>query len=250
MLGKLERRFGRFAIPNVTLIFIAGQVVALFAGLGDPQILSRIDGNVAEIFGGEWYRLLTFLWMPPGSHPIWAFFFWYMFYMMEHHWSSTGARFAITCSLLIGYAANVAAALLFPADICQTGFCRYRISGLRVAESRFHHPDLFRDPRSHQMDCTADVDWFSAGLCVWSDLRETFYRGIVLNFLSFFGKDLWYRIRSGQRQMADRFGALQKSHPSFFTSVLFVASQTRRIRRWIFVTAVAVRTTRVTAVNI
>lgn len=216
MLGKLERRFGRFAIPNLTLIFIAGQVVALFAGLGDPQILSRIDGNVAEIFGGEWHRFVTFIWMPPGSHPVWAFFFWYMFYMMGTSLELYWGTFRYNVFLLIGYTANVAAALLFPGGYLSNWF----LQGTVFLAFAWLNPDFiiqifFIIP--------VRIKWIA--LLTWIGFLLVFVFGpiyaklsvvaSVLNFLMFFGKDLWYRARSGQRQMVGQVRRFTEKPPEF-----------------------------------
>src|ERR1700754_1843943 len=86
-LDKLERVLGRFAISNISLYLIIGQVFVLLAAM-----LGRLDLDVIKfapvlVMGGEWWRVFTFMFMPPpisGSPMSLVFlcFGWYLFYLM------------------------------------------------------------------------------------------------------------------------------------------------------------------------
>ena len=137
LINRLERKYGRFAIPNATTILITGQVL-LFgasmvrggAGGGDPLAnVYLIPGRVVE---GEIWRLLTFLFEPPTTSPLFVFFFWLLFYLfgttLEQQWGT----FRYNIYLLIGYLANVAAAFLAWALIGKTGL--FGPAGMLVAQ--------------------------------------------------------------------------------------------------------------------
>jgi len=79
LLSRLESRFGRWAIPNVTVLIIAGQVLLYFlqvtqAGRGDE--LSKIVLLPSAVMQGEVWRLVTFLFVPPPSRSLLMIFFW------------------------------------------------------------------------------------------------------------------------------------------------------------------------------
>ena len=107
MLTYLERRFGKFAIPNLTVILIVGQVLMFVAGRRDEALLERILLLPQNVLDGEVYRLLTFLFSPPTGQLIWAFFYWYVWYIMgtalENYWGT----FRYNVFLLIGYTATI-----------------------------------------------------------------------------------------------------------------------------------------------
>ena len=64
LLTKLERLLGRFAIPNLSLYLVIGQVLfwglALMAGFD----IERIALLPAAVLAGEVWRLVTFLFLP------------------------------------------------------------------------------------------------------------------------------------------------------------------------------------------
>src|SRR5664279_4716629 len=90
LLTKIERLLGRFAIPNLSLYLIIGQIffwgVALMTGFD----LDRIALLPVAVLSGEVWRLLTFLLLPPPYSPVFIAFAWYLFYIMgsalEHFW--------------------------------------------------------------------------------------------------------------------------------------------------------------------
>lgn len=116
VLVWLERRLGRYAAPHVTLAFIIGQVLVYVV-----QMSQQNGGQVAmnlmlsrDLALAEPWRLITFLFVPPQTNPVFAFFFWYLFYMMgtalEQHWGV----FRYNVFLLVGWLATIAAAMLTP----------------------------------------------------------------------------------------------------------------------------------------
>jgi hypothetical protein len=100
LLDKLERKFRRYAVPNVTLYLILGQVLFFVFVLSGRFILERVVLIPDRVLAGEWWRLITFLFVPPMTNPIFAFFAWYLFYLMgnalEGHWGRSGTM--CTCS--------------------------------------------------------------------------------------------------------------------------------------------------------
>ena len=112
LLSTLERKFRRYAIRNLTFSIIAVQVSCLIAGLAEPQVFERMGLIPDKVLEGEWWRVVTFLAVPTVQHPLWAFFFYYLFYLMgtalEQHWGD----FRYNLYLLIGYVASVGVALL------------------------------------------------------------------------------------------------------------------------------------------
>src|SRR5262249_2107441 len=90
LLDRLEKWFGRFATPRLTLILIGGQVLvylAMFAALGSHEegpclIADRLALVPAKVLEGEWWRVLTFAVVPPFTNVFWAFLGWYFFWLM------------------------------------------------------------------------------------------------------------------------------------------------------------------------
>lgn len=117
-LDKLERVFGRFAIPNLSLYLVIVQVFVLLTsmlGMIDPDKLFYAPVLVLR---GEWWRIFTFLAMPPFPSMqigfIFLAFFWYLFYLMgnalEHHWGT----FRFNVFIFASYFLTVVTSFLAP----------------------------------------------------------------------------------------------------------------------------------------
>lgn len=219
MLDKLERRFGRFAIPNLTVILIAGQVVAYLAAQANRDSLRRIVLIPEEVLNGQVYRLLTFMFLPPGSMLLFAFFFWYLFYLMgtslEYYWGT----FRYNVFLVIGYLATVAASFLTPSEFATNIFLQSTVFlAFAWLNPRFELRLFFILP--------VQIRWLA--LLMWIGYGIGFFQGTwtirlqilasVLNFFLFFGRDIYYRIKTGRRQMARKAQqfAATRNDPDYF----------------------------------
>ncbi|MEO5960599.1 MAG: hypothetical protein ABIR80_15910 [Opitutaceae bacterium] len=116
LLDKLERTFGRFAIPNLSLYLVIGQVFVLLTGmlqLVDVQKLAYAPALVTQAH--EWWRIFSFLFVVPIPAPDQLFtimffaFGWYLFYLMgsalEAHWGAFrfNAFLFLTYVLTVGF---------------------------------------------------------------------------------------------------------------------------------------------------
>ena len=114
LLDKLQRRFGRFALPHLTEGLIACQVLTYFLCLGKPAYVEAIALVPRHVLEGQWWRLFAFVCQPPGGNSLWAFFFWYLFFLMGTVLESTWGAFRYNVYLLVGWLATVAVSFLQP----------------------------------------------------------------------------------------------------------------------------------------
>lgn len=127
-LAWLEKRFGRFAVPNVTVMIIIGQAVAFLVimsqrqGAGVPPLLANIVLQPSAVLEGEVWRLFTFLLQPPSLSLLFAVIGWWVFYLMGTALESTWGTFRYNAFLLIGYLATVAAAFIQPNEVMTNVF--------------------------------------------------------------------------------------------------------------------------------
>ncbi len=203
LLDRLEKPLGRFALPNVTVYLIAGQTVfyVLF-------MTGKLDRSVTWLSAdllleGQWWRIATFLFDPPLSNPIFAFFAWYIFYLMGSALEGYWGAFRYNVFLLIGILLTVAVSFLIPAFPVTNAF----IGGSVFLAFAFLYPDFvlqlfFILPV--RIKWLALLTWLYYGYLVLFSGWPT--RLMVLasvgNFLLFFAGDLVWMIKSGRRQMA------------------------------------------------
>jgi hypothetical protein len=215
LISRLERRLGRFAVPNLTVLLIAGQVLVFgltfFAPQGnpadggpapDPGFLEKLDLVPDQVLAGEVWRIVTFLFVPPITNPIFAFFFWYLFYLMGTALELSWGTFRYNVYLLVGYAATVAVSFLTPEMPSTNGFLQ---ASVFLAFAHLY-PDFLI---SLFFLLPIKVKWLA--LVTWIGYLYTFAVGdwsirlvilaSVCNFLLFFGREILWRMKSGHRRM-------------------------------------------------
>lgn len=121
LLNKLERRFGRYAIPDlikyVVALYCAGAVIGMFNESFYYQYLSL---NMEAVFHGQVWRLFTFLIEPYGFSKGMGFFISIIFFLfqvnlfflfgrsLEQAWGT----FRFNMYFFSGYLLNIVAALI------------------------------------------------------------------------------------------------------------------------------------------
>lgn len=198
-LNQLERRFGKFSIPNLMSIIVFGMAIVFAVDLFiDPSYefnLSSIlyfDRNA--ILAGQVWRLLTFVFIPPSNSPIFILFALYFYWMigtgLERQWGSfrfnifylLGILFNIISGCITGYATNdylnmtlfFAFAMLFPNfQVLLFYFIPVKIKWLAIIDAVLLGVSLIFNTWSGRL----------AILCS------------ILNFLVFFGPEMFYRFK-------------------------------------------------------
>lgn len=202
-------RFRFSGIPNITLYIVAGQVCAYALARSRPDMLSSMLLVPGLVLNGEIWRLLTFVLVPPALNLIFAFFGWYLFYLMgtalENQWGS--ARY--TAFLAVGYAASVAAAFITPAYAASTAF----LGGSVFLAFAYLYPDFviymfFVLPV--RIRWLAMITWMWYG---WTALTGMWPERLMVlaataNFLVFFARDIALTVRRGHRQMTGKVKAI------------------------------------------
>jgi hypothetical protein len=214
LLHRLERLLGRFAIPQISLYLVLGQVVfwsVSYLGFFD---LERIALLPLAVRSGEIWRLGTFLLLPPNSQPVFIAFAWYMFWMMGSALEDYWGVFRYNLFLFVGWALTVAVAFLSPASYSTNLF----LAGSVFLAFAFLNPDFviqifFILPV--KIKWLALIEWVFYGYALIFGGRSV--RLAVLasvgNFLLFFSGEIVQRIKTGRRQMeykARQFGAQDK----------------------------------------
>ena len=69
----LEERFGRWSVPHLVRGLVAMNAASWLLNLASPGFLAILKLEPTLILQGEWWRALTFIFVPPASaHPIGA----------------------------------------------------------------------------------------------------------------------------------------------------------------------------------
>ena len=202
LLDKLEKRFHRFSIPNLTYILIAGQV--LLFSLDKLKIIPLeyfvlIGSKVME---GEVWRLATFLFIPIPQNIIFAVFVWYLYFLYGSALESSWGTFKYNVYIFISYFLTLGISFIMP-GVPLTNAYLYLTVFFAFA---YLYPDFtlyifFILP--------VKIKWLAIVLgalylltLITGDWTTRFLILVSLaNFILFFGKDILLRIKQGKRKM-------------------------------------------------
>ncbi len=113
-IDKLERKYGRYGIENLTMYIIISYVLGYALMYINPSALSMLSLNVTKILQGQVWRLITWIVYPPStSSPLWfviaiLFFYYPISASLEHTWG----KFKFTLYILSGMIFTVIAAFI------------------------------------------------------------------------------------------------------------------------------------------
>lgn len=193
LLHNLEKRWGRFAISGL-MTYIIGLnglvfILALFHTPG--AVVSALRFNPALIAQGQWWRLVTFVMIPPTFSPLFLVFSLYFYYMIGQALESEWGTFRFNAYYFIGVTATVITALIFHTEATIT----YINLSLFLAFARLF-PDfrlLFFFILPIKIKYLAWLNWFYIGYTI---LFQPFLAlkvaaaTAILNYLIFFGREI------------------------------------------------------------
>ena len=113
-ISRLERKYGRFCIPNLISIIVGGQILVYAIELFVNQFISVYLGlSRSLLLMGQVWRLITFVFIPfsgggPLSVILGIYFTWFIGTALEKEWGD----FRYTLYFLLGMVGTVLACLL------------------------------------------------------------------------------------------------------------------------------------------
>ena len=202
-LYKMERRFGRYGIPNLAKYLALGQlvvwvIVMFFYG----DLLGLITLSRSGLMHGQIWRLVTFVFVPPLTfNPLYLVLDLYFLYFVGTSLENSWGSFRFTLYYLIGMAGAIVSCLLLGT---------YSSSTL-LYSLFFAFACLYPDVEVLLFFILPiKVKWMgiaAAALYLWDFLwAGRWYKlGMVLglvNFFLFFGPTLWQNYQNRKRREA------------------------------------------------
>jgi len=211
-----DRRWSGLAVPHLAAVLVAGQVLFFLAGLlsptGVPIDQMALDPR-AVAGGGEYWRLITFLFIPPDAHPIFLVFAWYLFYLMGTALENRWGAIRFNQFILIGWLATAAVSFLPPGWPVTNAY----LAGSVFLAFAFLFPDFqillfFVLPvRIKWLALLAWLHYAWAFLAAphWTDRFAIL--AAVANVLLFFGRDIALRLRAADRRLRFQAAAAREA---------------------------------------
>lgn len=111
-LEKLERKFGRFAIPNLTVYLLAAYVIGFGIVWLMPQMTVYLTLEPALILRGQVWRIISWILIPPTTNIISLVFLVLLYYSLGTALERTWGTFRYNLYIFSGLLFTVAAVFL------------------------------------------------------------------------------------------------------------------------------------------
>ena len=194
-IDRLERTFGKWAIPQFPLFITAANGFIYLLGMFNPGFINRLLLDPAAIQAGEWWRIITFLFVPPSLSPIFMAFWLYLLYHYSMALENEWGEFRFCFFYLVGALATVLGALFITHETLSNVPLN---TTLFLAFARLF-PDFELIPFFFLPFFTVKVKymaWLIWLVLGWTFLRDGFVTRVAIgtslfNYALFFGPELW-----------------------------------------------------------
>ena len=219
LLDRLEKKFGRYAIPNLGLYIVIGQVGVLGFVLMTQFEIERIAYVPAHVLNGEIWRIFTFIFIPPETfHYIFMAFALYIFHLMSSALESVWGVFKYNVYILIGCISTIALGFFVPEYMGTNAFVMTSVFlAFAFINPNFELLFYFLFP--------VKVKWFA--LLTWLYYGLTFFTGswgeklyvtaACANFMLFFSKEILQRYKARNRRIKHHAEAKAIKDDAFHT---------------------------------
>ncbi|MBX3276036.1 MAG: rhomboid family intramembrane serine protease [Sandaracinaceae bacterium] len=205
MLDKLERRLGRYALPHLTLLLVAGQAGAFVLGKAKPEFLGKLVLVTDRVLAGEVWRLVTWVFLPRTDSIFFIIFELWLLFIFGRALEASWGNFRFNVFFLIGFLLTTAVSFAVPWAPISNAFLMASI----FLAFAYLNPDfelLLFFILPVKIKWFAYLTWaaFAVFLVIgsWQD-RAVIGAGVV-NFFLFFGPDMWLRVRGAGRRTVKR----------------------------------------------
>jgi hypothetical protein len=212
-LDKLERRFGFLGIPGLPRIVVGFTALVFVLGLLLPGFVEVLDLDPDRVLHGEVWRLVTYIFIPPTSSPIWVLFaLWFVWWIANGLERALGP-FKLTLYILISMAGTTAAAFFWGSQFSNTML----MASLFYAFARYYPDEViylfFILPAKIKW-----IAWASAALLLFGFVtKSNAYRFSVLAalaaYLIFFGPEMVREVRH-RREVSTRRRRFEAQSPA------------------------------------
>lgn len=203
LMDKLERKIGKYAIRNLMLYIILGNIAVYLLCMFNTSLVFYLYLDPHAVLSGQVWRLITFLFIPPSVSytqlfmvAISLYFYYFIGRMLENQWDA----FRFNVYYFIGVICTIAVSLIFKV----TGSTSYLNESLFLAFATLF-PEMqvllfFFIP--------IKVKWMgiiAAALMIVQFITGDWGTKLMilasfLNYILFFGPILWDKIKYGRRK--------------------------------------------------
>jgi membrane associated rhomboid family serine protease len=196
LLNKLNRKFGKYAIKNLMLhITILNAIVYVVTYiLGRIDLLSYFILDPALVLKGQIWRIITFVFVPPGSGIFFTLIALYFYYFIGTSLERTWGSFKFNIYYLLGIILTVIASLVSQVPVTGTFLNLSLFFAFAMLYPNMEILLFFILPVKIKYLAYANAVLYLYEIIIGSNSIRIAIVGSLLNFFLFFGKDFYKQL--------------------------------------------------------
>ena len=123
-LNKLERKFGRYAVPNLMLYIIILNAAGLLITIMYPQAQYYLCWSTSAILHGQIWRIVSFILVPYTTSPVNFLIFAFLYYSISQTLERVWGSFRMDMYIITGLLGTIVAAFLVYLCLVWRWVCR------------------------------------------------------------------------------------------------------------------------------
>jgi len=199
-LERVEKRLGFLSIPGLALFIASMNAMIAILSLLKPQFPQMLVLDPTLFLGGQFWRALTFLFVPPDMSPLWLIFWLIFFYWLLKKLEEIWGDFRFLIYSLIGALSIVLCSVVLRQELSDSIFITSLILAFARLNANVEILLFFFFPV--KMRWIWAVGWIVVGWTLaFGSLGDRLYYGLgVSNYLIFFGPEHWNNLRLAWRK--------------------------------------------------
>ena len=143
-LNKMERKFGRYAVRNLSMyivaLYVAGYLLQIF---GSEYILDMLALEPYYIMKGQIWRLVTWILVPPDSASVFTIITLFFYYSIGNTLERTWGSFRYNVYIFSGMISTVLGAFILYFVLFLTEGVRYSFTGSALFSTYYINMSIF-----------------------------------------------------------------------------------------------------------
>jgi len=240
LIDRLEKRFRRYAIHNLTAVLLGGQFLSIIASIANRDLYGKLVLIPQKVMEGEVWRLFTFIFAYTVSNEPFSFFFTFFYFMffwmmgnaLDYQWGS----FRYNVFIFIGVTLTAGAAWVSPNSPTT---CTYVYTSIFLAFAYLYpnYQILFMFLFPVKVKWLALLTWFFYLYWLIDGDTDTATRYMVAagaaNFIVFFGPEIFMRLIRGHRhRVRSTEAAIEAEQPFHVCAICGATDRTHHDREF------------------
>ena len=130
-MSKFEKKFGKYAIQNLSLVLIVCYIIGYVLQMISPNVLSYFSLNPYMILKGQIWRLVTWIIIPPGSFDMFTIIMLFFYYSIGTTLERTWGTYRYNVYLFSGMLFTIIGSF-----VCM-GYCYFVVGEMDVVTAQY-----------------------------------------------------------------------------------------------------------------